>query len=60
MMHVSNYLNMEQLRSKFGNRSRSSILRDVEAGRLPPPTKFGGRLYWAEADIDAAIKAHVG
>ncbi len=62
------YLNLGQLRNKLGQRSRSSILRDIEAGRLPKPTKFGGRLYWAEADIDywaeadidAAIAAHAG
>lgn len=54
------YLNMDQVRSKLGNRSRSSILRDIEAGRLPAGTKFGGRLYWKEADIDAAIAAHAG
>lgn len=51
------YLNFEQLRAKLGGRSRSSVYRDVEAGRLPKPLKFGARLYWVETDVDAAIAA---
>lgn len=27
-------------------RSRSSMLRDVEAGLIPPPFKIGGKCYW--------------
>lgn len=54
------YLNMDQLRSKLGQRSRSSILRDVDAQRLPKPTKIGGRLYWNEADVDEAIQSIAG
>jgi predicted DNA-binding transcriptional regulator AlpA len=54
------YINFIQLQSKLGNRSRSSVYRDLEAGRLPKPVKFGGRLYWVEADIDAALAAHAG
>ena len=49
------YINMTQLREKLGHRSRSSIIRDYKSGRLPEPIKFGSRLYWVEADIDAAI-----
>ncbi len=51
------YLNFSDLQAKLGNRSRSSIYRDLELGRLPRPIKIGARLYWAEADIDAAITA---
>ena len=51
------YLNFNELQSKLGNRSRSSIYRDIESGRLPRPIKIGSRLYWPEADIDAAIAA---
>ncbi|MDQ2091342.1 helix-turn-helix transcriptional regulator [Marimonas arenosa] len=51
------YLNFRSLQEKIGNRSRSQIYRDIEAGRLPKPIKFGARLYWAEADIDAALEA---
>lgn len=52
------YINMTQLRQKLGDRSRSSIIRDYKSGRLPEPIKFGSRLYWPEAEIDAAIAAH--
>lgn len=54
------YLNLQQLSEKLGNRSRSSIYRDVELGRLPKPMKLGARLYWREADIDAAIAENAG
>ncbi|WP_171207838.1 MULTISPECIES: AlpA family transcriptional regulator [unclassified Ruegeria] len=54
------YLTFSDLQAKLGGRGRTTIYRDVESGRLPKPLKIGGRLYWAEADIDAAIAAHVG
>lgn len=54
------YLTFSDVQAKLGGRGRSSIYRDIEQGRLPKPLKFGGRLYWAEADIDAAIAAHAG
>ncbi|MEX3015980.1 helix-turn-helix transcriptional regulator [Gymnodinialimonas hymeniacidonis] len=54
-----NYLTLSDLSTKLGGRSRSSIYRDIEAGRLPLPIKFGRRLYWAEADVDRAIQAFV-
>ncbi len=49
------YLSFKELQDKFGGRGRSTIYRDVENGRLPKPVKLGSRLYWVEADIDAAI-----
>ena len=49
------YLNQSQLSSKLGGRSRSSIYRDIEAGRLPEPIRFGGRLYWVESSVDEAL-----
>jgi len=49
------FLSFDQTRSKLGGRSRSSVYRDIEAGRLPQPIKFGARLYWIEAEIDAAL-----
>lgn len=49
------YLNFTELRAKLGNRARSSIYLDVEAGRLPAPIKLGGRLYWVESDVDAFL-----
>lgn len=51
------YLNLNQLSTKLGGRSRSSILRDIEAGRLPKPIKFGSRLYWVESEVEAAVEA---
>jgi len=52
-----NYLTFTTLQAKIGGRSRSSIYRDIEMGRLPKPIKFGARLYWLETDIDAAMTA---
>lgn len=54
------YITFRDLQEKLGGRSRSSLYRDIELGRIPKPIKFGARLYWAEADIDAAIAAHAG
>lgn len=49
-------LNFNELRALLGQRSRSSIYRDLEAGRLPQPLKLGGRLYWCDQDILQSIK----
>ena len=49
------YLNFKNLRAKLGDRSRSAIYLDLEAGRLPQPLKLGGRLYWVEDEIDAHL-----
>jgi len=51
------YLTLSQVSMKLGGRARSSIYRDMEAGRLPSPIKLGGRLYWDENAIDAAMTA---
>lgn len=32
-------------------RSRSSTLRDVEAGRIPRPFRIGGKNYWKKSWI---------
>ncbi|WP_412551457.1 helix-turn-helix transcriptional regulator [Shimia sp. MIT910701] len=53
-----NYLNFSQLRQKLGGRGRTTIYRDIEAGRLPEPVKLGGRLYWFEQDVDDVLKSH--
>ncbi|SFL39624.1 helix-turn-helix transcriptional regulator [Shimia haliotis] len=55
-----NLITFQELQRKLGGRSRSQIYRDLEANRIPRPIKFGSRLYWNEADIDAAISAHAG
>ncbi|HCQ59832.1 MAG TPA: transcriptional regulator [Sulfitobacter sp.] len=49
------YLNLNQLSDKMGGRSRSSLYRDVEEGRIPAPIKIGSRLYWVESAVDDAI-----
>lgn len=49
------YLSFHELQTKLGGRGRTTIYRDVDQGRLPKPTKIGSRLYWNEADVDAAI-----
>ena len=51
------YLSFRDLQEKLGGRGRTTIYRDVELGRLPKPLKIGSRLYWNEADVDAAIAA---
>jgi prophage regulatory protein len=53
---MQTYLTLNELRVKLGNRSRSAIYLDVKAGRLPQPIKLGGRIYWAEGDLDAYLR----
>lgn len=53
---MTTYLSFTQLQAKLGNRSRSSVYRDLEEGRLPKPVKLGARLYWPEDAIDAALE----
>ena len=55
---MTHYLSFNQLQAKLGNRSRSSIYRDLDEGRLPKPVKLGARLYWPEDAIDAAMAEH--
>ncbi|MDU8942384.1 helix-turn-helix transcriptional regulator [Ovoidimarina sediminis] len=50
------YLTFRELQAKLGGRGRSTIYRDLEAGRLPQPVKLGSRLYWPESEIDAAME----
>ncbi|MCA0044671.1 helix-turn-helix transcriptional regulator [Celeribacter litoreus] len=53
-------LTLNDLRAVLGNRGRTTIYRDVAAGRLPEPIKIGGRIYWREDDIEAALTALKG
>ncbi|MGK7652423.1 helix-turn-helix transcriptional regulator [Roseovarius sp. B08] len=50
-----NYLNLNQLSEKLGGRSRSSLYRDIEHGRIPEPLRIGGRLYWIESHVDEVL-----
>jgi predicted DNA-binding transcriptional regulator AlpA len=53
---LKTYITLKELSAKLGNRSRSAIYLDLAAGRLPPPIKLGGRLYWPEGDVDAHLR----
>ncbi len=54
---MQRFLTLTELRAKLGNRSRSAINNDLKAGRLPQPIRLGGRIYWAEGDIDAHLRS---
>lgn len=54
---MQNYLTLNELRAKLGNRSRSSIYEDLRKGLLPPPVKLGARIYWPEADLEAHLQS---
>lgn len=49
------YITLQQLREKLAGRARSSIYLDMRNERLPKPMKLGGRLYWSECAVDAAM-----
>jgi len=53
---MQTYLTLNELRTKLGNRSRSAIYADLAAGRLPKPIKLGGRIYWAEGDVESHLR----
>ena len=48
-------INQNQLSKKLGDRSRSSIYRDVANKKLPEPIRLFGRLYWVDAAVDEKI-----
>lgn len=50
------YLSMNRLSGKLGGRSRSALYLDLKAGRLPPPIKLGGKLYWIEREVDDHLR----
>ncbi len=51
------YLTVNELSRMLGGRSRSSIYRDVKAGRLPKPFKYGALNYWRTHEVEAAVEA---
>jgi prophage regulatory protein len=53
---MQDYMTLNELRAKLGNRSRSAIYLDLAAGRLPQPLKLGGRLYWPEGDVETHLR----
>lgn len=50
------YITLDQLSKQLGGRSRSSLYRDIEAGRIPKPFKIGRRVYWNSDEISSAIE----
>jgi len=49
------YITLDQVSAKLGGRSKASLYRDIAAGRLPKPIRFGRRCYFRETDIDVAM-----
>lgn len=50
------HLTMKELRKMLGGRGRTTIYRDIAAGRLPTPTKIGGINYFPEDLVQAALQ----
>lgn len=51
------YITFNQLCFMLGGRSRSSIYRDLEHGRIPKPIQVGARLYWCEEEVHEFLLA---
>ncbi len=49
-------LTFNDLRAILGGRGRTTIYRDVAAGRLPKPIKIGGRIYWRDSEIESFLE----
>ncbi|WP_227363422.1 helix-turn-helix transcriptional regulator [Sedimentitalea arenosa] len=47
---------MKDLRKMLGGRGRTTIYRDIAAGRLPTPTNIGGINYFPEDLVQAALQ----
>lgn len=56
---TKHYLTMKAVQEKLHGRSRTSIYNDFFKGRIPQPIKLGGRLYWEESALDAALQAQI-
>lgn len=54
-MSAEKYLSYSQLSEKLGGRSRASLYRDVDAGRLPQPLKMGARSLFRESAVDELL-----
>lgn len=53
--HLNKLVTMKDISEALGGRHRSSIYRDVKAGRIPRPIKVGRRVYWKADEVNAAI-----
>lgn len=47
-----NFISFKNLSKKLGDRSRSSIHRDMKTKGFPKPLSFGGSVVWDEASVD--------
>lgn len=41
--------------AEYLDMGETAVVREVAAGRLPPPVMFGGREHWRKDAVDAAI-----
>lgn len=48
-------LRLPRLCRYLGGRSRSSVYRDIAAGRLPAPIKIGGSSFWLKSEVDEKL-----
>lgn len=49
------YITLKALQAKLGGRGRTTIYRDIDAKRLPPPIKLGGMNYFSEQLVDDVL-----
>ncbi|WGW04535.1 helix-turn-helix transcriptional regulator [Tropicibacter oceani] len=54
---ATKYITFTELRALLGNRSRSAVYNDIDAGRLPKPLKLGGRNYWPLDETEEHLRA---
>ena len=48
-----NILPLKEVQFRTGNKSRTTLWRDVRAGRFPAPVKVGrNRIGWLESEIE--------
>ena len=53
-VHIPELMTMTDVRRTL-RRSRASIYRDIDAGRIPKPLKFGSSVRWLSAEIQAVM-----
>lgn len=46
--------------AEYCDMAEAAFLREVAAGRLPPPVSFGGRDHWRREAIDKALAVLCG
>ena len=49
------WITRRELSAMLGGRSRSALYCDMHEGRLPRPTKLGGRNLWPLHEIEGAL-----